>query len=138
MTDCKFISGEIPSLTENANRDLQIGATAIFEGTVRADNVNGKKVVGIEFSTHEDIAYETASLLLKKHTIKHNILGANIYHRIDFVEAGAVCFKVTVYASHRKEAFAALPEIVDDFKASVPIFGKEIYDDNSYDWKQNT
>lgn len=137
MIECKFIKGKIPDKIIRNNNKLNIGATAIFEGTVRSDIINNKKVVGIEFSTQNEIATEITNELLNLNLEKYSLLNAIIYHRIDYVKAGDVCFKVVVESVHRKEAFDALRQIVDDFKATVPVFGKEILEDNTHEWKQN-
>lgn len=136
MIDCKFYSEHLPQVPK-LNKNNKVGATAIFEGTVRADKINNKNVVGIEFTTQETIANHIASEMLQKYAKEFDLLDAIIYHRTGYVKAGEICFKVVVNAGHRKEAFKALPQIVDDFKATVPVFGKEILEDNSYEWKQN-
>lgn len=137
MIECKFIKGEIPSEVKGDNNKLNTGATVIFEGTVRSDLINNKNVVGIEFSTQEEIATEITTELLTRNREKYSLHSAVIFHRIDYVKTGEVCFKVIVEAAHRKEAFEALPQIVTEFKATVPVFGKEILEDNTYEWKQN-
>jgi molybdopterin synthase catalytic subunit len=44
-----------------------------------------------------------------------------------------------VFASavHRKEAMAACEEVVERIKKELPIWGKELFDDNQYQWKEN-
>jgi len=137
MTECSFFEDSLPEWTGESNAQNQIGATATFVGTIRADEINHKKVIGIEFSTHVEIAKATSIELLEKYKKQYKLNSACIYHRTGFVKAGDLCFRVVVNAGHRKEAFAALPQIVDDFKANVPVFGKEILEDNTHEWKQN-
>jgi molybdopterin synthase catalytic subunit len=114
-----------------------VGATACFEGTVRGDIVGGKCVKGIDFSVHEEIAMNQIKILQKSIMKKYNILASHIQHSKGFVTTGQKCFRVEVFAAHRKEAFLALPELVNRFKAEIPVFGKEILDDDSYVWKKN-
>ena len=140
MVECEFFEG---ALSERINKNAtaipeqMIGATAVFEGTVRADKIDNKKVVCIDFSTQKEIAHSIAIGLLKASKEKFMLNSATIYHSIGKVEVGQICFRVEVKAAHRKETFQALPEIVDEFKANVPIFGKEIFEDYTYAWKQN-
>ena len=114
-----------------------VGATAIFKGTVRADTIGGKKVVAIEFSTQKEIAYQIAIDLLKATREKFCLARTIIYHSVGKVNAGETCFIVEVNSAHRKEAFNALPDIANEFKAKVPVFGKELLEDNTHFWKQN-
>ena len=115
-----------------------VGATAQFKGTVRADIIDGKKVKAIEFSTQKEVAYQIAIEILKANREKYCLVSACIYHSIGIIKAGEACFFVQVESSHRKEAFSALPDIVDEFKEKVPLFGKEILEDDTHVWKQNT
>lgn len=43
-----------------------------------------------------------------------------------------------VSSKHRKDAFDACSYIVEQIKIAVPVFGKELFEDNSYVWKVNT
>jgi molybdopterin synthase catalytic subunit len=43
-----------------------------------------------------------------------------------------------VSAPRRKVVYEALHFLVEEIKASVPIFGKEILEDDSYTWKTNS
>ncbi|MGY8886189.1 MAG: molybdenum cofactor biosynthesis protein MoaE, partial [Flavobacteriales bacterium] len=38
----------------------------------------------------------------------------------------------------RKEVFKALEYIVEEIKAKVPVFGKELFEDESHQWKVNS
>ena len=51
--------------------------------------------------------------------------------------AGEICFFVFVSSEHRAPVFESLKEIVDEIKEKLPIFGKEIFEDQSYKWKVN-
>jgi molybdopterin synthase catalytic subunit len=61
----------------------------------------------------------------------------HIYHSIGKVKAGEICLFVFVSSKHRKDAFDACRDIVEQIKANVPIFGKEIFDDETFVWKEN-
>jgi molybdopterin synthase catalytic subunit len=136
----KFTEGAIsvPLRQDSNNPPLQItGAVASFTGIVRKDNVDGEEVIGIEFTSHEKIAKEACHQLMTKSIKKYHLHCIRIIHSLGFVKTGEVCFYIEIHSSHRKEAFLALPEIVDDFKSQVPVFGKEILSNNKYAWKEN-
>ena len=61
----------------------------------------------------------------------------HIYHSIGKVKAGEICFFVFVSSSQRSPVFQSLEKIVNEIKDRLPIFGKEIFDDKTYQWKVN-
>ena len=57
---------------------------------------------------------------------------------LGMVAAGEICLFVFVSSSRRKEVFKALEYVVEEIKAKVPVFGKEIFEDNTHQWKVNS
>jgi len=41
-------------------------------------------------------------------------------------------------SAHRKDAIKACEEIVERIKSEAPVWGKEIFDDESHQWKVNS
>ncbi|NNK11697.1 MAG: molybdenum cofactor biosynthesis protein MoaE, partial [Flavobacteriaceae bacterium] len=68
---------------------------------------------------------------------KYELSCMHIYHSLGRVETGEICLFVFVSAPHRKVVFDALHYLVEEIKAEVPVFGKEVFDDESYQWKVN-
>lgn len=138
-----FIQGAVTpefiaeSITKHQTK-TQIGAHDIFLGQVRADEIEGKKVEAIEYSAYEEMAN------LKFHEIREaafkrfNLSCLHIYHSIGIVKTGEICLFVLVSSPHRKEVFEALHEVVEEIKKQVPVFGKELFEDDSYQWKVNS
>ncbi|WP_297694761.1 molybdenum cofactor biosynthesis protein MoaE [uncultured Eudoraea sp.] len=122
----------------NHKSKTQIGAHDIFLGQVRADKIEGRKVEAIEYSAYEEMAN------LKFHEIREaafkrfDLSCMHIYHSTGIVKAGEICLFVFVSSPHRKEVFEALHEVVEEIKKQVPVFGKELFEDDSYQWKVNT
>lgn len=114
-----------------------IGAHDIFLGQVRADMVDGKTVQAIEFTAQIEMANKLCHEIKEKTFQEYPIRCMHIYHSIGRVNAGELCVFVFVSASHRKTVFEALHFVVDEIKANVPIFGKEIFEDESHQWKEN-
>ncbi len=115
-----------------------IGAHNIFLGQVRADEVNGKKVSAIEYTTYEEMANKKFHEIREATFEKYNLTCMHIYHSIGNVNAGEICLFVFVSATRRKEVFPAIEFVVNEIKAQVPIFGKEVFEDESHQWKSNT
>jgi molybdopterin synthase catalytic subunit len=61
----------------------------------------------------------------------------HIYHSIGTVKTGEICLFVFVSSPHRAIVFKALEFIVEKIKAQVPVFGKEIFEDETHQWKCN-
>jgi len=115
-----------------------IGAHNIFLGQVRADTINDKQITAIEYSAHEKMANMKFHEIREATFEKFDLTCMHIYHSLDIVKTGEICLFVFVSSPRRKEVFKALEYIVEEIKARVPIFGKEIFEDNSHQWKINS
>ncbi len=138
-----FVNGAISpqfiadSIAKHSTK-TSIGAHDIFLGQVRNDIINGKTVNSIEYSAYEEMAEEKFHEIREAAFVKYNLTCMHIYHSIGSVKAGEICLFVFVSSSHRKDAFDACRDIVERIKINVPIFGKEIFEDDSFVWKENT
>jgi molybdopterin synthase catalytic subunit len=137
-----FIHGPIPPglVAENIqkhNTKTDIGAHSIFLGQVRADLINNKKVNAIEYSAYEEMALEKMHLIREEIFTKYPITCMHIFHSLDKVPAGELCLFVFTSSSHRKTAIEACEETVERIKAELPIWGKEIFEDETHQWKAN-
>ena len=115
-----------------------IGAHDIFLGQVRADVIEGKTVAAIEYSAYEEMANIKFNEIRENTFAKFEIGGMHIYHSLGKVGVGEICLFVFVASPHRRTAFEALEYCVEEIKAQVPVFGKELFEDDSYQWKVNT
>ena len=138
-----FVQGAIsPEFIANSIAKHQtkttIGAHDIFLGQVRADTIDDKQVHGIEYSAYESMANEKFHEIREATFSKFNLTCMHIYHSIGTVAVGEICLFVFVSSPHRKEVFDALHHVVEAIKKEVPVFGKELFEDDSYQWKVNT
>lgn len=115
-----------------------IGAHDIFLGQVRADEINGKTVSAIEYSAYEDMANAKFHEIREATFEKFNLTCMHIYHSLGKVNTGEICLFVFVSSPRRKEVFAAIEYLVEEIKSNVPIFGKEIFEDETHQWKVNS
>ena len=116
----------------------EIGAHSIFLGQVRKDTIDGKQVAAIEYTTYEEMALEKMHEIREAIFAKHFITCMHIYHSLGRITAGEICFFVFTSAPHRKAAINACEEVVERIKAELPVWGKEIFEDKSFQWKENT
>jgi molybdopterin synthase catalytic subunit len=75
---------------------------------------------------------------IRERTFKQfSISCMHIYHSLGTVKTGQLCLFVFVSSPHRQVAFDALQYVVESLKKEVPVFGKELFEDDSYQWKVN-
>jgi molybdopterin synthase catalytic subunit len=117
---------------------ISIGAHNIFLGQVRADVIDDKTVKAIEYTAYEDMANAKFHEIREAAFEKFDLSCMHIHHSLGTVNAGEICLFVFVSSPRRKMVFKALEYIVEEIKANVPVFGKEIFEDSSYQWKKNT
>lgn len=138
-----FIQGAIsPAFIADTIAELQqktsLGAHDIFLGQVRADLIDEKEVVAIEYSAYEEMALRQFSEIKENAFKKFDLGSLNIFHSMGRVNTGEICLFVFASAAHRKTAFEALQFVVEEIKKKVPVFGKELFDGDSYQWKVNS
>ena len=114
-----------------------IGGHSIFLGQVRADSIQGKTVAAIEYSTYSEMALSSMQSLREAIIEKYVLTCMHVYHSLGKIKVGEICFFVFTSAPHRKAAIDACAETVERFKAEMPVWGKEIFEDDSYQWKVN-
>lgn len=137
-----FIHGAIPpekiaKSIANHQSKTNIGAHSIFLGQIRADEVDGNIVQAIEYSAYEEMAEQVFHEIRETAFSKFDITCAHIYHSMGRVNTGEICLFVFTSSAHRKIAIEACNFFVEEIKAKVPIFGKELFEDESHQWKVN-
>ena len=137
-----FVEGPIsPDFIANSIAKHQvktgIGAHDIFLGQVRADEIDGKVVAGIEYTAYESMAIEKIREIREDAFEKYSLSCMHIYHSLGVVPVGEICLFVFVSSPHRKEVFEALHQVVERIKKELPVFGKELFGDAGYSWKVN-
>jgi molybdopterin synthase catalytic subunit len=112
------------------------GGHSIFLGQVRADEINGKKVKAIEYSAYEELvcaeAEKIKNLILSEY---NDVKEIDIIHSTGIVKAGEISLLVFVSAVHRHQAIQANSKAVELIKENLPVWKKEIYEDDSHIWK---
>jgi len=131
--DPKFIGDSIAKHTTKTS----IGAHDIFLGQVRSDIIENKTVQAIDYTAYEEMAEEKFHEIREAAFEKFELTCMHIYHSLGAVKAGGICLFVFVSSKHRTSAFDACRYIVEEIKANVPIWGKEIFEDETFVWKEN-
>lgn len=141
MKNCFREGPIIPEFIANSIAHHQvktnIGAHQIFLGQVRKDKIDDKEVVAIDYSAHEEMANKAFHTIREATFEKFDLTCMHIYHSLGLVKAGEICLFVFVSSKHRKEVQRAIEYVVEEIKANVPVFGKEMLEDESFVWKEN-
>jgi molybdopterin synthase catalytic subunit len=137
-----FVQGPISSafIAESIQKhstQTGIGGHSIFLGQVRADEINDKKVKAIEYTAYEDLALENMHVIREQIFEKYALTCMHVYHSLGTVAAGEICLFVFTSSPHRKAAIDACTETVERIKAELPVWGKELLEDKTYQWKEN-
>jgi molybdopterin synthase catalytic subunit len=114
-----------------------IGGHSIFLGQVRSDIIENKKVIAVDYTSYEAMALEQMDTIREAIIEKYSLTCMHVYHSLGKIKSGEICLFVFTSAPHRKAAIDACSETVERLKAELPIWGKEIFGDGSFQWKKN-
>ncbi|MCF8213987.1 MAG: molybdenum cofactor biosynthesis protein MoaE [Chitinophagaceae bacterium] len=124
------------SIAKHATK-TSIGGHSIFLGQVRADMMDDKQVQAIEYTSHVEMALETMSIIREDIFAKYELTCMHVHHSLGVIKAGEICLFVFTSSKHRKAAIDACSECVERIKAELPVWGKEIFEGEGYQWKIN-
>ena len=130
----KDIARFIKKMSNNSNT----GGHSIFLGQVRRDEVNGRKVRAIEYSSYESMV-KAEAVRIKEILFSEfdDVKSIDIIHSTGIVEAGGISLLVFVSAGHRHQAIEACRKSVELIKEKFPVWKKEIFEDNTHEWRKN-
>ena len=137
-----FIPGAISasfiavSIAKHSTKN-DIGAHSIFLGQVRKDIIEDQAVAAIEYSCYQDMAEPILHEIREACFAKYSLSCLHIYHSLGPVKSGEICLFVFTSSKHRKAAMEACDYLVERIKKEVPIWGKEIFEDQQTQWKVN-
>ncbi|GAA2635951.1 molybdenum cofactor biosynthesis protein MoaE [Paractinoplanes durhamensis] len=117
---------------EKAVSDRRAGAVVTFQGVVR-DHDDGRGVTLLEYEGHpsaEGIIREVAAEI----AADPDVYAVAVSHRIGTLAIGDVALVVAVSTAHRAAAFAACARTVDEVKARLPIWKRQVFTDGTEEW----
>lgn len=129
-----FVTTDVISVSDltAAVRSNTSGAVVTFSGDVR-DNDHGREVSSLEYEAHP-----TAQNLLEKVAgevaARHEVLSVAVAHRHGPIPIGESALVAVVAAKHRKAAFDACADLVDEVKAQIPIWKHQVFADGTDEW----
>lgn len=126
---------DIAALFNSAHSPIT-GGIVMFSGEVRGLNV-GKEVAYLDYEAYEPMAESAISKILKDAKSKWELNEAICVHRLGHLEISDCAVVVITASAHRNDAYKANRYIIDQVKAEVPIWKKEVYTDGTFFYGSN-
>jgi molybdopterin synthase catalytic subunit len=117
-------------------RSERSGAEVVFNGIVRSPN-KGMDVLYLEFEAYEALFHNEMKRIVETLELQFQINTIVLHHRIGRVLPGELAVVAVVYSQHRKDAFDACEALMNELKATVPIWKKEFNSNGSF-WVSQT
>jgi molybdopterin synthase catalytic subunit len=108
------------------------GGMACFLGTVR-DHAGERAVVRLDYSAYEAMAEAECSRIVAEAQSRWSCAVA-LKHRIGTLVVGDTAVAIVAAAAHRDAAFAACRYVIEEVKARVPIWKRELFADGTVEW----
>jgi molybdopterin synthase catalytic subunit len=108
------------------------GGIALFAGAVR-DSDHERGVSGLSYTAHPSAEAELRRVA-EKVAEKFGVLAVAAVHRVGDLAIGDLAVVVAVSCPHRAEAFDACRALIDELKASVPIWKHQHFTDGTSEW----
>ena len=112
--------------------DPAAGAVVVFAGAVR-DHDHGRGVTALSYTAHPSAAAEL-SRVAEKIAASHSIVSLAVAHRTGDLQIGDLAVVAAVGAAHRDVAFVACHALIDELKATVPIWKHQLFADGTTEW----
>jgi molybdopterin synthase catalytic subunit len=109
-----------------------VGGTALFVGAVR-DHDGGRPVAQLSYTAHpkaEQILLEVTQAVADAFPDAR----LAVVHRVGDLSIGDLAVVVVAASAHRDEAFTAARRLIDDVKATVPIWKHQRFVDGTFEW----
>ncbi|HKX68920.1 MAG TPA: molybdenum cofactor biosynthesis protein MoaE [Intrasporangium sp.] len=126
--------------------DARAGGTCVFVGTVRNHDAKGgaagaaadqqtdkERVLELDYSAHPQ-AEEVTRALAERLAADGRTVRIAVVHRVGRLDIGDLAVVVAVSAEHRGAAFEVCRELIDELKATVPIWKHQRFADGSDEW----
>jgi molybdopterin synthase catalytic subunit len=112
--------------------DTSAGGQVLFVGAVR-DHDDDREVTGLEYSAHPS-ALDRLRDVAEKVATSYDVLAVAAVHRVGRLALGDAAVVVATAAAHRGEAFEASRALIDELKATVPIWKHQLFADGDEEW----
>ena len=112
--------------------DPAAGGEVLFVGTVR-DNDADRGVTALSYTAHPSAEAELRRAA-EDIVAKYDVIAVAAVHRVGDLAVGDLAVVAGVACAHRAEAFHACHALIDELKASVPVWKHQRFTDGSSEW----
>jgi len=112
--------------------DTAAGGIAVFVGAVR-DHDHGRDVTGLSYSAHPSAADQLRKVA-EQVAERFDAHAVAAVHRVGDLAIGDLAVVVAVSAGHRGTALDACRALIDDLKATVPIWKHQRFAGGDSEW----
>ena len=112
--------------------DPAAGGVVSFTGLVR-DSDGGREVRELEYVAHPD-AQQALARVARAVADDLPVIGLAAVHRTGLLRVGEVAVVVAASAAHRGEAFEGARRLIDDLKATVPVWKRQVFAEGDEQW----
>jgi molybdopterin synthase catalytic subunit len=116
----------------SAVADPAAGGIALFAGAVR-DSDHDRGVTALSYSAHPSAETELRKVA-EAIAEKFAVIGVAAVHRVGDLAIGDLAVVAAVACPHRAEAFDACRALIDELKATVPIWKHQRFADGTAEW----
>lgn len=117
-----------------AVRTPRAGAVATFIGLVRDHDPSVRgEVIALEYTAHPD-AGDVLQRLAAAAAADDEVLALAVSHRVGRLAVGEIAIVAAVSSVHRDRAFEVCRTLVEEVKAELPIWKREILADGTHTW----
>ena len=109
------------------------GAVVSFAGVVR-DHDEGKGVTALDYSAHPTAAALVAEVAADVAARVSGVRALAVSHRVGPLAIGDVALACAVSADHRAAAFEVCALLVDEVKARIPVWKRQLFADGTEEW----
>ena len=116
----------------DAVHDRAAGGLVVFVGTVRATD-HDRDVDRLDYEAHpsaEQQMWQVAEAV----AARFPAVAVAATHRVGSLQIGDIAVVVAASCPHRGEAFEAARALIDDLKATVPIWKHQLFSDGGEEW----
>jgi molybdopterin synthase catalytic subunit len=117
---------------ERAVAQAASGAVVVFKGVVR-DHDDGRGVTRLEYEAHPTAGAVLAEVAAEI-AAGSEVDAVAVSHRVGVLEVGDVALVAAVSSAHRAAAFAACARLVDEVKARLPVWKRQLFLDGTDEW----
>ncbi|MFH1278254.1 MAG: molybdopterin converting factor subunit 1 [Candidatus Eisenbacteria bacterium] len=116
-------------------RAAEAGGVVLFEGTVRADEEEGKRPLSaLMYTAFDEMAIPEMERIREEGLRRFDVAEILLVHRLGVLAVGETSVAVVASAPHRGAAFEACRFVIDELKARVPIWKKELREGGETSW----